>query len=504
MVPTCNTCTTTTDIATKEKLYLGNYEIEIDKVTLQKRQLHYISAPTGLCAIIENVVDATDVVTTTTTYVTYTDHLGSLAVITDINGVVLERNSYDAWGRRRSGANWNVYEASSATHLFDRGYTMHEMLPEFGLINMNARLYDPVLGRMLSPDNYLANAGYTQDYNRYSYARNNPIKYTDPDGNSPSIAIGAAIGAIAGAYLGGTIANGTFNPGKWDWHSKRTWVGIGIGAAVGAGIGALIGAGVTASVGVKAGASYIELASVTVGKAGTLFVFGGGIAAIGGGVGYQIYAYNRNHRIHDAYDPDLEPSLPDGNYEQQLVAANTSNNYMQPANSQEEIIDNFDQPTASIITSPPIDPRDLITNNDFEVKIGDRAWTRQDRIEFKANVYPGTTITLNAFGNDDIVEVDGIIQEQNSKLSHLKTMTGEKTYRYEGLNPAVINIVVIHPGPATKFQMNINGGYYTNKIGGKDENGMDTELRFYTPATFSQNYTILHMVSLDRYLKRLR
>jgi len=64
-----------------------------------------------------------------------------------------------------------------------RGYTGHEMLPQFGLINMNARLYDPIVGRMLSPDNYVQAPSYSQSYNRFSYVFNNPLKYTDPTGN---------------------------------------------------------------------------------------------------------------------------------------------------------------------------------------------------------------------------------------------------------------------------------------------------------------------------------
>ena len=66
--------------------------------------------------------------------------------------------------------------------LLRRGYTSHEHLPEFGLINMNARLYDPILGRFLSPDPFIADGTYSQDYNRYSYCLNNPLKYTDPGG----------------------------------------------------------------------------------------------------------------------------------------------------------------------------------------------------------------------------------------------------------------------------------------------------------------------------------
>jgi len=59
----------------------------------------------------------------------------------------------------------------------------HEHYPEFKIINMNARLYDPVIARFFSPDNYVVDNEGTQDFNRYSYSRNCPLMYTDPTGN---------------------------------------------------------------------------------------------------------------------------------------------------------------------------------------------------------------------------------------------------------------------------------------------------------------------------------
>ncbi|GAB2972621.1 hypothetical protein GCM10027049_03090 [Mucilaginibacter puniceus] len=53
-----------------------------------------------------------------------------------------------------------------------------------GLINMNARLYDPILHRFLAPDDLILNPYSTQDYNRYAYVLNNPLKYIDPSGNA--------------------------------------------------------------------------------------------------------------------------------------------------------------------------------------------------------------------------------------------------------------------------------------------------------------------------------
>jgi hypothetical protein len=47
---------------------------------------------------------------------------------------------------------------------------------------MNGRLYDPLVGRFLSPDPFVQIPDYTQNLNRYSYCLNNPLKYTDPSG----------------------------------------------------------------------------------------------------------------------------------------------------------------------------------------------------------------------------------------------------------------------------------------------------------------------------------
>ena len=78
--------------------------------------------------------------------------------------------------------NQDVYKRQEPVLFLGRGYTGHEHLTAFGLINMNARLYDPVIGRFLSPDPRLQNPYSSQNYNRYSYCLNNPLVYTDPNG----------------------------------------------------------------------------------------------------------------------------------------------------------------------------------------------------------------------------------------------------------------------------------------------------------------------------------
>jgi RHS repeat-associated protein len=114
-------------------------------------------------------------------YYLYKDHLGSITAITNSTGAVVERRSFDAWGRLRNPDDWSYINIPAMT-LLDRGYTGHEHLTEFGLINMNGRMYDPVIGRMLSPDRFVVDVTNSQDFNRYTYARNNPMCYVDPDG----------------------------------------------------------------------------------------------------------------------------------------------------------------------------------------------------------------------------------------------------------------------------------------------------------------------------------
>jgi RHS repeat-associated protein len=79
-------------------------------------------------------------------------------------------------------SNENQSAATPPLLLLGRGYTGHEHLPWFNLINMNARLYDPVVGRFLSPDPYVQAPDMLQNFNRYSHCLNNPLMYVDEDG----------------------------------------------------------------------------------------------------------------------------------------------------------------------------------------------------------------------------------------------------------------------------------------------------------------------------------
>jgi RHS repeat-associated protein len=176
---------------------------------------------------------ATDGVTLATTAMEYysKDNLGSIVAITDDTGAIKQRLSYDVWGKRRypNGAadpngllnNPDMYH----------GFTGHEMLDSVGLIHMNGRLYDPVMGRFVSADFLIQSPDNLQSYNRYSYGWNNPLSGTDPSGQSflgdffsallapiasknlrPFVAIGVTfipgLNVYAAGFLSGMISSG--------------------------------------------------------------------------------------------------------------------------------------------------------------------------------------------------------------------------------------------------------------------------------------------------------
>lgn len=211
----------------KRRYYFGNYENDYSPGTTT-RHIHYISAGEGLVAIM--VKESS----TETYYYTYTDHLGSILTATNSAGTTVTEQNFDPWGRKRNPSTWNYSSVPAVPVWLYRGYTGHEDMPEFGLINMNGRMYDPILNRMLSADNEVPGALGTQGYNRYTYALNNPLLYNDPDGEHPGIVIGAIVGGLANLTIG--LVRG-------EVHNLRDGLFyLGTGAAIGALAGATGGA----------------------------------------------------------------------------------------------------------------------------------------------------------------------------------------------------------------------------------------------------------------------
>jgi RHS repeat-associated protein len=167
----------------------GGLEVEVS-ANGSERWLHYLPGG-GLYVCDENFNKIG-------MYYVLTDYLGSAHKVITETGNTVEEYSFDPWGRRRNPTNW-TYTGVPSSFIFDRGYTGHEMLDAFGLINMNGRMYDPVMGRMLSPDNYVSLPEHTQGYNRYTYALNNPLIITDPSGDNPVLLFIAFAGVLNGA-----------------------------------------------------------------------------------------------------------------------------------------------------------------------------------------------------------------------------------------------------------------------------------------------------------------
>jgi RHS repeat-associated protein len=179
---------------------------------------------------------------TTSTYYATSDHLGSSDLVMDSAANVLVRESFSPFGARR-GSNWQSipsqadYTAIQSTTR--QGFTGHEMLDSVGLVHMNGRVYDPTLGRFLSADSMIQSLGASQSINPYSYAWNDPLRYTDPSGHSllgdiiglivtiiviiyapeiglPSLTgvyggVTAAVAGFAGGFFGALVSTGSLS-----------------------------------------------------------------------------------------------------------------------------------------------------------------------------------------------------------------------------------------------------------------------------------------------------
>ncbi len=169
---------------------------------------HYIAAEGLVVAIVSRATSGNAV------YYPLEDNQGSGSTLTNSSGTNLVRQSYNAFGLPRDGADWTGPEQSGDQAIIDgisrRGYTGHSMLGAMGLIHMNGRVQDAITGRFLSPDPNIPNPGFTQSYNRYAYVNNNPLSFTDPSGF-------AEVNAFARAVCGGNLNPFTGEEPNREW-----------------------------------------------------------------------------------------------------------------------------------------------------------------------------------------------------------------------------------------------------------------------------------------------
>ena len=120
----------------------------------------------------------------------HTDVLGSPVAETNSDGQLVRLSHYKPFGEELEQKKDDV------------AYTGHKYDAALGLIYMQARYYDPVIGRFYSNDPVGFSADKPMMFNRYAYANNNPYKYTDPDGRAAKL-VKAAFNVVRNASKNG-------------------------------------------------------------------------------------------------------------------------------------------------------------------------------------------------------------------------------------------------------------------------------------------------------------
>lgn len=170
-----NVSSSTLPFSAGKRYYFDDFERNINTKDGSVSDLDYIFADGRWVALVRTAGG------NKTCYGVMTDRQGSLMCLYTGEGVV-QTFSYDAWGNRRNpltGAALSDAELVSANRITTRGYTGHEHLDEMGLINMNARLYDPKLGLFISVDPQADS--YPGTY-PYAYCGGDPMNRIDPTG----------------------------------------------------------------------------------------------------------------------------------------------------------------------------------------------------------------------------------------------------------------------------------------------------------------------------------
>lgn len=167
-------------------------------------------------------------------YYYHPDHLGSTSIVTDQYQNIVEETEYSPFGEITKGGT-------------DRyTFTGQENDAETELMYYGARYYSPFLKHFTQPDTVIQDVYEPQNLNRYSYVRNNPMKYEDKTGKSPTLVTGL-IGAVSGGLIGAAFS---FGVQMWQSGGDISQVNAGnVGKA--AAIGAISGgvAGLTLGVG---------------------------------------------------------------------------------------------------------------------------------------------------------------------------------------------------------------------------------------------------------------
>jgi RHS repeat-associated protein len=186
----------------------------------------------------------------------YTDQHGTVLATTDGAGNILSQGEHRPYGEHAMGS----AEAGP-------GFTGHVEEPDSGLVYMQARYYDPTVGRFLSQDPAGVDPVTIGTFNRYRYAGNNPVNVIDPDGRQDCRSCEMSYGAAVGFAL----RNDPERLKAWQAAEEAATTARGAtdGAAIGVAVGELVDAGELSGPVVAAAASKAITMAVTRGKIGS-------------------------------------------------------------------------------------------------------------------------------------------------------------------------------------------------------------------------------------------
>jgi RHS repeat-associated protein len=250
------------------------------------------------------------------------DALGSVRGVTDQTGAVIERHDYLPFGDEV-----NPPGASNP-----RQFTGKERDTETGMDYFGARYFSGERGRFSTIDpifTWQDNLTDPQRWNRYAYARNNPVRYVDPDGRAfiPGALLGGAFGAgfgFVGSVMAQRVSSGSFSNIDYRRAAAAAAGGAVSGALAGGTLGLSVFAG--ASVGAVMGiSSATEVVGGAVNRAAdgdpnthvvsSAMVVDAAVGAAGGRVGVAVSR---------AYGPEIAhlmrtragmlPAAREGNY----------------------------------------------------------------------------------------------------------------------------------------------------------------------------------------------
>ena len=178
------------------------YNYTTGQTTLYFGELYEIRGGAGIIHVFAGNKRVASVLADGRTQFYHSNHLGSSSVITDGNGDRKEKIEYFPFGTYRE----TLDDDPNFPDVFYT-FTGQEDDDDLGLYNYNARLYDPALGRFISPDRLVPYPGNLQAFNRYAYCLNNPLIYTDPSGEFfifddiiEMIILSVIVGSTMGAY----------------------------------------------------------------------------------------------------------------------------------------------------------------------------------------------------------------------------------------------------------------------------------------------------------------